>query len=129
MLEAGLAPARSEGERLKVKVAPRWWPAPLGKTVHLHPGPARLVGDVLVVAFSWEASRIHSLFPRLDADIEIAAFGLRQTMIVLRGRYEPPSGSLGVYADDLLMHHLAESTVRAFLDGLCANLGRSVVQL
>ena len=122
LLEAGLGPARTEGERLRIKVAPRGWPAALAKTVEVHAGPVRDVENALLVAFTWEAAGQSSLFPRLDADIEVAPFGLGQTMVALRGRYEPPAGSWGIHADEVLLHRLAESTVRAFLDGVCAGV-------
>lgn len=127
LLGAGLVPARSEGERLRLKVAPRGWPAVLARTVEICPGPVRTVGDSLIVAFSWEAAAKDSLFPHLDADIEVAPFGLLQSVIAIHGRYEPPAGTSGAHADELLLHRLAESTVRAFLDGVCASVGGCTV--
>lgn len=76
------------------------------------------------MAFSWEAvGSAASLFPRLDADIDLAPFGTDQTAISLGGRYEPPAGSFGRLADELLLHRIAGSTIRAFLNGICARLG------
>jgi hypothetical protein len=119
LLEAGLGPARQEGERIKLKVAPRGWPSALAKAVEIHPGRVRQKGDSVLVAFSWRSSGLASLFPSFDADVEVAPFGPDQTMVAVRGRYEPPGGALGAHANQLLLHRLAESTVRAFLDGMC----------
>lgn len=124
LLESGLGTARDEGERLRVKVAPAGWPVALSKTVRVIPGPVRNVGEGIFVAFSWEAEGGSSLFPRLDADIELTPFGLQQTLVALHGRYNPPAGSFGKRADDLLLHRIAESTVRAFLNGVCGNLSK-----
>jgi hypothetical protein len=122
LLESGLGPARDEGERLKVKVAPLGWPAALAKTVRVSPGPVRNVREGVSIVFSWEAEGGSSLFPRLDADIELTPFGPHQTLVELHGNYKPPAGPFGKRADDLLLHRIAESTVRAFLDGVCGNL-------
>ncbi|MBF6558192.1 MAG: hypothetical protein IVW52_18970 [Acidimicrobiales bacterium] len=127
-LGAALDSTRAEGERLQLKVCPAGWPAPLAKTVGLHPGPLRAQGDGELLAFSREAQGGASLFPRLDADLEVSPFGTDQTTLALRGRYEPPAGTLGLRADELLLHRLAGPTLRAFLDGVCANLGGHVVQ-
>lgn len=125
VLGAALDATRAEGERLRVKVGPAGWPAVLGKTVEVHPGPVRAQGDGVLVAFSWEVKGGASLFPRLDADLEVAPFGTNQTALALRGRYDPPVGPLGRRADQLLLHRLAESTIRAFLDSVCTSLGAS----
>jgi hypothetical protein len=121
LLQEGLRPALTEGERLRIKVAPAGWPAALARTVEVHPGPVRDIEDGVLVAFSWETGE-RSLFPRLDADFEVVRFGPQQTLISLRGRYEPPAGEFGRHADELLAHRIAESTLRAFLDGVCARL-------
>jgi hypothetical protein len=122
LLESGLGPALNEVERLRMKVAPVGWPAALAKTVRVSPGPVRSVGAGTSVAFSWSAEGGTSLFPSLEADIELTPFGLSQTFVALHGRYKPPGGSIGKRADVLLLHLIAESTIRAFLAGVCENL-------
>lgn len=122
LLGAALDSARDEGERLEAKVAPAGWPAVLAKTVAVRPGPVRAYGGGVLVAFSWEVQSGESLLPRLEADLEVAPFGTDQTVLALRGCYEPPAGRLGRLADQLLLHRLAESTVRAFLEAVCAGL-------
>lgn len=123
LLQLAMESTRAEGERLKAKIAPVGWPTVLAKAVEVSPGPVRAQGDGMLVAFSWEAKGGTSLFPRLDADLEVAPFGTGQTVVALRGRYDPPAGPLGRRADELLLHRLAESTIRAFLDRVCACLG------
>jgi hypothetical protein len=126
VLGKALDASREAGERLCARVAPASWPAALAKTVTVKPGPVRRFGDGILIAFSWEAEGGESLFPRLDADIEIAPFGVDRATLDLRGRYDPPAGNLGRVADKLLLHRLAESTVRAFLGSVCnAVAGRS----
>ncbi|MCU1493620.1 MAG: hypothetical protein JWO62_1384 [Acidimicrobiaceae bacterium] len=122
LLGDALDTARFEGERLRVKVGPPGWPALVGKTVKIRPGRLRAHGDGVLLAFSWEAHGGASLFPRLDADLAVAPLGMGQTQIVLRARYEPPGGALGRNVDRLLLHRVAESTLRAFLERLCSGL-------
>lgn len=123
VLAGAFAAVRLEGERLRLRVGLAGWPSAFAKTVELTPGPVRELGDGLLVAFRWEAvGSSNSLFPRLDADLQVAPFGTDQTVVTLRGRYEPPAGQLGRLADQLVLHRLAESTMRAFLAGVCARL-------
>ena len=126
LLVGALDGARSEGERLRVRVGPPGWPAIVAKTVEIHPGPLRVYGDGVLLAFSWEASGSASLFPRLDADLEVAPLGAEGTQLILRARYEPPWGVLGRGVDKVLLHRVAESTVRAFLARICAGLTAGV---
>ncbi|MHB1787269.1 MAG: hypothetical protein ACYCS7_14220, partial [Acidimicrobiales bacterium] len=89
-------------------------------------GPLRAHGDGVLLAFSWDALGSTSLFPRLDADFEAAPLGMGRTQLVLRARYEPPGGALGRGVDRLLLHRVAESTLRAFLDRVCVGLADGV---
>jgi hypothetical protein len=119
LLGEALDLTRKEGERLQARVAPATWPSALAKTVTIEPGPVRRFGDGILVAFSWEARGAESLMPRLYADLEVAPFGADQAALELRGWYEPPARFFGRMADKLLLHRLAESTVRAFLESVC----------
>ncbi len=121
-----LGSSQVAGERITAKVGPKGWPAALSKTVAIRLGPVRRHGDSTLIAFSWQARGGASLFPRLDADLEVAPFGLDQTVLTIRGAYEAPAGWPGRVADELLLHRIAESTLRAFLDSLCAQLSHSL---
>jgi hypothetical protein len=122
VLGGGLDTARAAGEQLAVKVGPLRWPAVLAKTVEINLGPIRTHGDALLIGFAWRARGGLSLLPRLEADIEIAPLGPSQSEIVLRGRYEPPGGTIGEKIDELLLHRLADSTIRSFLRAVCSEL-------
>lgn len=113
---------RDEGDRLTRKVAPAGWPAALAPTVALEVGPLRTQGNRLLVAFSWRSVGASSLFPRLEADLEITPCSTSETGLVLRGSYDPPAGPIGRRVDDLLLHRIAEATLRAFLDSVLASL-------
>lgn len=121
-----LGSSRDVGERITAKVGPQSWPAALAKTVEIRLGPARRHADGMLVGLSWEAHGGASLFPRLDADLEVAPFGADQTVLTLRGTYDPPAGRTGKLADELLLHRVAASTVRAFLEAMGDQLSSSI---
>lgn len=112
--------ARSEGEGIRARVGPAGWPSAFSKTVDIHFGPSRSLRDSLIVPISWQARSGPSLFPRLEGDLELAPFGPEQAELVLRARYEPPGGALGRRIDRVLLHRVAESTLRAFLGSIGA---------
>lgn len=122
LLSGALDGARAEGERLRAKVGPAGWPAVLSKTMDLRVSAPRTHEDCAVVSFSWAASGGASLFPTLEADLEVAPLGDDRTQVVLRGRYVPPGGLVGRGVDRLVLHRVAESTIRALLGDICANL-------
>jgi hypothetical protein len=111
---------------LVLKVAPASWPEALAKTVVVRTGPVRRQTSSLLAALSWEPANAASLFPRLDADIEVAPCGTSETSLTLRGRYEPPAGPLGRQIDKLVLHRVAEATVRAFLENVADELDPTI---
>ncbi|MDA8291331.1 MAG: hypothetical protein M0Z33_06570 [Actinomycetota bacterium] len=124
LLGGALDSARAEGERLRGRVGPPGWPVAFAKEVEIERGPVRVLHDHVLLAFSWTATAAASLFPQLDADLEIAPYGLAQTEVLLRARYEPPGGTIGRGVDQLLLRRVAESTLRAFLARICDQLNR-----
>lgn len=122
VLTDAVGTAQQEGEHLRARVGPSSWPSPLAKTVEIRPGPLRSHVDGVIQPFTWDSPRATSLFPRLDADLEVAPFGTERTQVTLRARYEPPGGLAGRGVDQLVFHRIAEATLRSFLLQLCAAL-------
>ena len=116
------AAAMDEGEALRLRVGPLNALPMLGKTVTCEIGQALTRGDMTVVPLTWTATSTPGLFPVLSADLEIAPLGGQLTQITIHGRYEPPLGAVGRRLDRLLMHRIAEATVRAFLVRLVSTL-------
>jgi hypothetical protein len=58
----------------------------------------------------------------MEADLEISPLGPDESQLRLSGSYDPPLGSIGRQLDRLLLHQLAEATVRAFLSQLVTAL-------
>jgi hypothetical protein len=114
--------AYDEGEELLSRVGP-FGPVPgLSKAVKVHGGKVRDRGDGFVIPLRWSATGPTELFPVMEADLEIAPLGTHESQIRLSGSYDPPLGSVGRGLDRLLLHQLAEATVRAFLSQLVAAL-------
>jgi hypothetical protein len=116
------AAAMDEGEALRLRVGPTTALPMLAKTVRCDVGQALSRGDVTVVPLTWRATGAPGLFPVLSADLEIAPLDLELTQLTIHGRYEPPLGAIGRRIDRLLMHRIAEASVRAFLRRLVATL-------
>ena len=101
-----------------------WGPAALGP-LGAAPGLSRLVAvrftdmavheDFAIVAIRWEATGPGgALFPALDADLKLTPAGDQATMLAVSGAYRPPLGGLGAGLDRVLLHRVAQATIRAF---------------
>jgi hypothetical protein len=123
---AWLAPlasaAAGEGEALRLRIGPLEALPMLGKSVTVRVGQSISRSDVTVVPLTWQATSAPGLFPVLSADLEIASLGAHMTQLTLHGRYDPPLGAVGRRMDRLLMHRIAEATVRGFLSRLADGL-------
>ena len=89
------------------------------------PGLSRLVAvrftdmavheDFAIVAIRWEATGPGgALFPVLDADLKLTPAGDQATMLAVSGAYRPPLGGLGARLDRVLLHRVAQASIRAF---------------
>ena len=76
------------------------------------------------LALRWEVRGAAGLFPVLDADLTLAPAGEDAALLTLAGAYRPPLGNLGAELDRLLLHRVADATIRHFLDRVAAALGR-----
>jgi hypothetical protein len=114
--------AYDEGEELLSRVGPFGSVPGLSKAVKVYPGKVRDRGQGFVMPLQWSATGPTELFPVMEADLEVAPLGADESQLRLSGSYEPPLGSLGRGLDRLLLHQLAEATVRAFLSQLVAAL-------
>ncbi len=129
LFRQSLGEAEADLDRQRVKVGPENWPVLLAKTVEVTFGPVRSHSDVTLLAFTWQATGSGSLFPALDADLELSPLGEGRTELTVRGRYQPPGGVIGRRIDELLLHRLADATVRAFLSSLAARLAGPGAQI
>jgi hypothetical protein len=76
------------------------------------------------LALRWEGRGLGGrLFPVLDADLTLTSAGENATVLTLAGAYRPPLGSLGAELDRLVLHRVAEATIRNFLRRVATALG------
>jgi hypothetical protein len=54
--------------------------------------------------------------PPLDANLELGSLGGDRTQLAISARYQPPLGVVGRAVDRVLLHRVAEATVKDFLD-------------
>ena len=67
------------------------------------------------LAIRWEATGPGGgLFPVLDADLRLAFTGDQVTLLTMAGVYRPPLGPLGEALDRVIMHRVADATIRNF---------------
>jgi hypothetical protein len=119
----GAAGQRGDGLLAEVGVGPLG--PHLGQRVTVSVGaPLRLPSKTLL-PFTWRPTSGNGLLPDLDGDIELGALGPGRTQVALSARYRPPLGSLGRVADRVLLHRVAEATVKDFLDRIATALARS----
>jgi hypothetical protein len=75
------------------------------------------------LAIRWEATGPGGgLFPVLDADIRLAPAGEDVTVLTVAGAYRPPLGALGGALDRVILHRIAETTIRGFMTHLAARI-------
>jgi len=108
------AASRGEGLLAEVGIGPPGRRVGLPVTVRLG-DPIRFPSKTLL-PMTWEPVKEGSRFPTLDADIEVGPLGPERTQLSINGRYQPPLGRLGRAVDRVLLHRVAEATVKDFLD-------------
>jgi hypothetical protein len=110
-----LVAAYEEGEQLSVRVASSLGPIRVSKRVWAELGEMTVKPDRVTQPLRWRAAGATGLFPAMVADLEFAPMGTAMTAITFMGRYVPPLGPLGREVDRMLLHRLAQASVRALL--------------
>jgi hypothetical protein len=69
-----------------------------------------------VLTVRWEATGFSGgMFPALDADITLTSVAADQSLLAIDGAYRPPLAVLGAGLDKVILHRVAEGTVRSLL--------------
>ena len=116
--------AYRHGEELRSRIGPRG--GPIAKTVRLEVGRPHRHDGQLRIPLTWEATGTPGLFPRMDADLLLAAVGPERAHLEFRGSYQPALGPVGWVIDRALLHRVAEASVKGFVDRLAAALEQRV---
>ncbi|HLW17823.1 MAG TPA: hypothetical protein VKV69_10740 [Actinomycetota bacterium] len=122
-LDGMAAAAYRDGEALRGKIGVGWSSEPLvAKAVRIDVGVPRSGEVEMSVPIAWEATGTPGLFPTMEGDIVISSLGDQLTQLTFRGSYVPPLGHLGRAIDRVLMHHIAEASVKDFVDRIASSL-------
>jgi hypothetical protein len=113
---AGAAQERGDGLLTEVGVGPLG--TRLRRRVQVELGEPVRFPSMTSLPLTWEPVGLEGLLPRLDADIELGALGEDRTQLAVSARYRPPLGAVGRTVDRVLLHRVAEATVKDFLDRL-----------
>jgi hypothetical protein len=113
---AGEAQARGDGLLGEVGVGPLG--VRLRRQVRIRLGEPVRFPSMTSLPLTWEPVGLEGLLPRLDANLELGSLGEDRTQLAMSARYRPPLGAVGQAADRVLLHRVAEATVKDFLDRL-----------
>jgi hypothetical protein len=92
----------------------------LGRRVTIQVGQPVRFPSMTSLPLTWEPVGLEGVLPRLDANIELGALGEDRTQLAISARYRPPLGLLGRTVDRVLLHRVAEATIKDFLDRIGA---------
>jgi hypothetical protein len=113
---AGEAQARGDGLLGDVGVGPLG--TPLRRRVRIQMGEPVRFPSMTSFPLTWEPIGLEGLLPRLDANLELGSLGEDRTQLAISARYRPPLGVVGRAVDRVLLHRVAEATLKDFLDRL-----------
>jgi hypothetical protein len=78
---------------------------------------------VLVVPVRWVATgATGAMFPQLDGNLELAEAEPGTSVLRLNGAYRPPLAAVGGGLDRLLLHRIADATIRRFLQDVASGI-------
>lgn len=110
------------GDSLVTKVGPKSLPK---KTVEVQVGDVRRVRGSILLPICWAPISASYMFPRLEGELEFTETDPGNVRVSLRGSYRAPLGALGERMDKMVMHRMAESTVRNFLGRVVDRFSKS----
>jgi hypothetical protein len=88
----------------------------LGRRVTIQVGQPVRFPSMTSLPLTWEPVGLEGMLPRLDANIELGSLGEDRTQLAISARYRPPLGVIGRTVDRVLLHRVAEATLKDFLD-------------
>jgi hypothetical protein len=113
---AGEAQERGDGLLTEVGVGPLG--THLRRHVRICLGEPMQFPSMTSLPLTWEPVGLEGLLPRLDANLELGSLGQDRTQLAISARYRPPLGGVGRAVDRMLLHRVAEATLKDFLDRL-----------
>jgi hypothetical protein len=114
--------AYREGEEIRARLGIGSELPLFAKTVRIEVASPLRGKHETTIPLTWEATGTPGLFPRMEADLVIAELGSDITQLSFRGTYRTPLGKIGRALDRTLLHRIAESSVKKFVDKIASSL-------
>lgn len=95
---------------------------PLRKDVEINVGQPDHTDLRTILPLTVAAAGASGLFPRLEAELELAPMDPGLTQLTLRGSYRPPLGPVGERLDEAFLHRVTEAAIKELLDRLADRL-------
>ena len=115
--------AYRDGEEIRARVGPGGKHPVIAKTVTLAVGRPVRTPHQTTIPLSWKATGAPGLFPQMNADLTVARLGPEMAQLGFSGSYEAPGGQVGQAIDEALLHRIAESSVKGFVDRIADAVG------
>ena len=120
---AGAAQERGDGLLTEIGVGPPG--TRLRRPVRIQLGGPVGFPSMTSLPLTWEPVGLEGLLPRLDANLELGSLGGDRTQLAISARYRPPV--VGQAVDRVLLHRVAEATLKDFLDRVGAAITSQAV--
>jgi hypothetical protein len=115
--------AYRDGEELRARVGVGGKRPFIAKTVTLDVGRPVRSPNQTTIPLSWKATGPPGLFPVMNADLTVARLGPDMAQLGFSGSYQAPGGPVGQAIDEALLHRIAESSVKTFVDRIAEAVG------
>jgi hypothetical protein len=85
-----------------------------------------MAGPVTRFELKWQAAKMPSLFPVMEAELSIYPLTGTETQLDFSGLYEPPLGALGKVVNAMVGHRIAEVSVHRFVSDVAGWLRQAL---
>ncbi len=92
------------------------------RRIEVRVGPVQRFAYGVTAQVRWKAARRSELYPELEGHLRLEPRRPSGSRLRLDARYAPPGGKLGATVDRVVMHHVAEASVRDFLSRVSRQL-------
>ena len=95
---------------------------PVRKRVSVEFGEPVRTSTWAVIPISWKPTFGRKLLPAMNGKVDVSPVSKEETRLTVSGMYEPPLGRLGEQLDEVLMHNVAEGTVKELAEQIASRL-------
>lgn len=85
-----------------------------------------MAGPVTRLQLEWQAAKLSSLFPLMNAELSIYPLTSTETQLDFLGFYEAPLGAVGKAVDAIVGHRIAEVSVHRFVSDVAESLRQAL---